>query len=803
MNPGYVLYKIVTRENGKSDKVPVDVEGRPVDSTDPANWLTEADARTQSALLGFGVGVIVAPPLFALDLDGAHDGDTWAPYVAPLLARFPGAYAEVSVSGRGLHVIGSYNGDRPLHGTRCAALRAELYSGGRFIALGTPFGNGSMATDHTAALGALIAEHFPPREDEAADGEWTTTAVPGHGIPDDAELIATAKRQATPKAIFNDRITFAKLWAGDPGALGRAYPPQTAGQSHDGSAADLALCNLLAYYSGGNCEQIARLLRASGLQRDKHDRPDYLRSTVLRACAGRHSWYQSREQKVAANAEKRESPTPTENDPREVIELTGGQFDRYADRAEQLLADSVYAHGWRIVRIGRAAEIDDSNVSRASEQAVYVPATSAWMRRELMRRAQFWKFDGRKGEWERRDCPKELADNIGDQKSWTTFNPLLAISAVPVLRSDMSVTLTPGYDLQTGVYYAPTIAFPHIPPAPTRDDALAALGRLFEPFNEFPYATPEAKSTFLAHVITTVLRSSFDTSPVFVYSAPIAATGKTLLAAMPSLIATGAMPANSPYSESEELRKVLFATLLAGDTSLLLDNVPTGHKVRAPFLCAFATSANYSDRVLGVSETRKAPNRSTVAMTGNNITPAGDLGRRSLSARLDANAETARGRTFRIPDLKNYVLQKRGQLVVDVLTIARGYAFAGRPSVAKPMESFEQWSRLVRDPLLWLGMADPVAGQADETDDESGTLENAFAALEPLMAEPLMAEALSSMLTFGKQLHAAAVLAAAGCKDLSKVQYWLRDHRDQVAGGRKLVREIRSKVAHWRIVKGG
>jgi hypothetical protein len=336
---------------------------------------------------------------------------------------------------------------------------------------------------------------------------------------------------------------------------------------------------------------------------------------------------------------------------------------------------------------------------------------------------------------------------------------------------------------------------------------MAALGRLFEPFNEFPYATPEACAAFVSHVLTAVLRTSFDTSPVFCYSAPGIATGKTLLAAMPCLIAAGNIPANSPYSEDDELRKVLFASLLAGDPALLLDNVPSGIKVPSPHLCAFSTSPVYSDRVLGLSETRKVPNRATVILTGNNITPSGDLSRRSLVVRLDANAESARGRTFRIADLKGYVRQHRAQLIVDALTIVRAYAFAGWPTMAKPLESFAQWSRIVRDPLMWLGMADAVKSQEGETEDELTPLRTAFDAIATATqaeGHTFKSEALASMAAMRPDLREA--LKEAGCSEPAdgvRVRYWLRAHKDRVAAGWKLKSTVHANVARWQLKRAG
>jgi primase-polymerase (primpol)-like protein len=53
---------------------------------------------------------------------------------------------------------------------------------------------------------------------------------------------------------------FAALWRGDVSAYGG-----------DNSAADLALCNLLVFWAGGDAARVARLFRRSGLYRRKWD----------------------------------------------------------------------------------------------------------------------------------------------------------------------------------------------------------------------------------------------------------------------------------------------------------------------------------------------------------------------------------------------------------------------------------------------------------------------------------------------------------------------------------------------------
>ena len=56
---------------------------------------------------------------------------------------------------------------------------------------------------------------------------------------------------------------FSRLWYGDTSGYG----------SH--SEADLALCGMLAFWTGGDAARIDTLFRQSGLYREKWDRKDY------------------------------------------------------------------------------------------------------------------------------------------------------------------------------------------------------------------------------------------------------------------------------------------------------------------------------------------------------------------------------------------------------------------------------------------------------------------------------------------------------------------------------------------------
>jgi len=102
--------------------------------------------------------------------------------------------------------------------------------------------------------------------------------------------------------------------------------------------------------------------------------------------------------------------------------------------------------------------------------------------------------------------------------------------------------------------------------------------------------------------------------------------------------------------------------------------------------------------------------RATVFVNGNNITPRGDVVRRTLLCSLDANMERPELRKFSGHPLA-MILADRGKYVAAALTIVRAFLAAGQPYKPTPLASYEEWTNMVRAPLMWLGCDDPVDTQ--------------------------------------------------------------------------------------------
>lgn len=331
----FILYRLVPvldqQQRPKLDKVPTSpIHGGNIDPHDPNEWLTSDEAGfwadtynsqpLPTGVSAYGTGVVVSDGmvlpngrrLFALDIDKCRDGNVWAPHASAFLAMLPGAGVEVSISGNGLHAYGTYAGDRPDHGTRNKTYGLELYSRLRFIAC-TGFGaTGDCLKDLTAELHALARNYFPPHDDAEYGDELTTVAVPDWSGPeDDDELLRRAMRSHSGASVFGGKSAFADLWNANESVLARVFPPQQHGV-YDASAADLALANHLAFWTGNHGERMERLMWRSSLKRDKWSRPGYLLNTIQLACGSQRQWYKERaHQAPAVTAPLAETETPS------------------------------------------------------------------------------------------------------------------------------------------------------------------------------------------------------------------------------------------------------------------------------------------------------------------------------------------------------------------------------------------------------------------------------------------------------------------------------------------------------------
>lgn len=284
----FIPVMLVPLPNDKTDKIPVSAGGHAIDAHTPTNWMTHLDAQAaadrlaQASGMRHGVGFVLTAndPFFVVDLDDCAVPGGWSPVAMQIGSMLPGTVAELSQSGKGLHLWGMRS-QMPAHASKNTELHLELYSSKRFILLGSG-AIGQMSPD-CVAIDAVAAGYFPPRDHTGL--VHGAGPRPGwRGPTDDGELLRRALQSTSAKAAFQGKATFADLYHRNVDALARTYPATGEGQ-FDASSADAALAQLLAFWTGADSARIERLMRTSALARPKYDREDYLPRTISNACS--------------------------------------------------------------------------------------------------------------------------------------------------------------------------------------------------------------------------------------------------------------------------------------------------------------------------------------------------------------------------------------------------------------------------------------------------------------------------------------------------------------------------------------
>ena len=336
-----------------------------------------------------------------------------------------------------------------------------------------------------------------------------------------------------------------------------------------------------------------------------------------------------------------------------------------------------------------------------------------------------WERINWKDEIIRIDPPSEVCDQIHAMAGEWPFPPLNGVITCPTLRPDGSLLAEPGYDPATALYLSGTLAIAPIGAMPSRDDAVRALQLLKGLLGEFPFVDEASRAVALSMLITPVVRAAVAPAvPLHLIKAPQPGTGKSYLANLASIIATGKPCAVIAVDKTlEETEKRLIGAILSGHPIISLDNAR--ELLQGPILCQAIEQPLLELRRLGKSDMFEVPNALTVFANGNNLVIADDLVRRTIVCALDANEESPETREFRT-DPMAMVQHNRGAYVAACLTIVRAYLSAEQPGRLPPLPSFGPWSDRVRSTLVWLDCADPVTTMDASREDDPRRQERAI-----------------------------------------------------------------------------
>jgi len=229
-----------------------------------------------------GLGIGLFGDLVGIDIDHCVEPDgQLTPLAREVIDRI-GSYAELSPSNTGVHILCRAPG--LIYGSDYLAKNSdiglEIYVAGQTSRYLTFTGERLNDLDVTPDCGAAVL---------AIADKYMRRA--GKSDAPAARVVDFTDYEDETTAALNDAEVLARIRAaGNAEKFERLYRGEWSGDYGSQSEADLALANILAFYTQANAAQCERLFRKSSLMREKFDRPgnyhgegNYGRGTIAKA----------------------------------------------------------------------------------------------------------------------------------------------------------------------------------------------------------------------------------------------------------------------------------------------------------------------------------------------------------------------------------------------------------------------------------------------------------------------------------------------------------------------------------------
>jgi hypothetical protein len=385
-----------------------------------------------------------------------------------------------------------------------------------------------------------------------------------------------------------------------------------------------------------------------------------------------------------------------------------------ADARKALAADpDLYQRGGMLVRVV-AADTDtpaDKSIRVAAGTPEIVPLKRSLTREKLTQYAvwQREKVRGEDLELVPAHPPGWAVDAVHECGDWPDIRHLDAMTGYPIMLPSGDVAIDGYHDSCRLLVRKPRNLTITVPDRPTPGDVGDAVRILLDVVCDFPFADESHKSAWLAALLTPLAWQMFNgPAPLFLIDKNVRGAGAGLLGDTISLIVFGHPFATAVYTNNtEELAKTVTAIAMAGHPAVMFDNL--SGKFGNAVIDQALTSSRWDGRILQESRHYRGPLNVVWYGTGNNVQLGADTPRRILPIRLETTEERPELRTgYRHADLRDYVRTHRGRLLSAAITILRAWHAAGRPTYGLPAwGSYEGWSGVVREAIVYAGLPDP------------------------------------------------------------------------------------------------
>lgn len=277
----WFLWSAKPGKNGKVTKVPFAANGGATGTDDAhkGTWVSFDDAESaRNQFRASGLGLKIPKGFFLLDIDHKDISD---PFAQLMLSRFS-SYAEVSPSGKGIHIIGQCDITKlPVHfddRRKKLVLDSEYYQKRSDIGLELYIGD---ITNRYGTFTGNTINSLP-----IADCTQAVLTTLDKEMRKKPKAKYSAKRDGG-RAVFDIVCDLRKQKNGD--KFIRLYDKGDFSEYGSQSEADAALCALIAFRTGADPDAIDEVFRSSALYRSKWERDDYRENTInagISACNG-------------------------------------------------------------------------------------------------------------------------------------------------------------------------------------------------------------------------------------------------------------------------------------------------------------------------------------------------------------------------------------------------------------------------------------------------------------------------------------------------------------------------------------
>ena len=330
-----------------------------------------------------------------------------------------------------------------------------------------------------------------------------------------------------------------------------------------------------------------------------------------------------------------------------------------------------------------------------------------------------------KGEPKKSKIPFSLTKEIADSNDFIEQLPSINATLntqMPVIKNGKLILLDRGYNEEFKIWVN-TNSYQVTKNDMTLEEAKNILEKLF---GDFCFETEQDKHNAIASFLTPFIRGLQEDKqpysylpPVWLYEANRERAGKDYLAGMTSILYTGGKPVFDPIAgmPEEELQKKITSIMKNGGTILHSGN--NKKMLNSSTLESLSTSLKYIGRILGKSEVITMKNNLMISLSANRgFKYTADMDNRMIRIKLFYPEENANERTFKNPNLSDWLFNNGDQILSALFTLVKNWFNKGKPKSSKNFASYHEWAEICGGIMESAGYLNPCSLR--ENDDIGG-----------------------------------------------------------------------------------